>query len=128
MATLDKARSGPEIVVRAQRNDHDVRGVCVLVRHHAAGVGIDCCDQLLLKLDPGLCDVRVVRADLLPALLPEHDLELRKAEDKSVALVDEGDVHLRPESGREPSRQLKAAEAGAADDDVWVHAASILGT
>ena len=58
----------------------------------------------MAELDTWVDNVPIVRADPLKILMPEHEVELREAEDERFALVNEGDADIVGESRGQPRR------------------------
>ena len=106
-----------EVVVGPERDDEIVGLVHRIVRRDAPDLGIDRRDRLLDEAHAGPRERAVRHRDGVQRLAPEHDVELREAEDERVALVDQRDVDLVAEGVRQRRGELEPAEAGAEDDD-----------
>ena len=117
VARLGEPGRRVEVVVGAERDDEDVGLVDPRIGRDPARLGIDRGDRLLQEADAGLGDVSVRKANGVQSRPPEHHVELRVAEDESVALVDQGDGDLVADRLREHRRELEPAEAGSQDDD-----------
>ena len=117
VARLGEAGRRIEVVVGAERHDEHVGLVDSRVRGHAARFGIDRRDRLLEEAHARLHDVSVREPNGVGRRPPEHDVELRVAEDERVVLVDQRDLELVAEGLGQRRRELEPAEARAEDQD-----------
>ena len=110
VAGLGEARRRAHVVVGAECHDEDVGLVLAGVRRHTSVLRIDRRDRLIGEANTGLDEIAVRKPDGVGCLPPEHDVQLRVAEDEGVSLLDQDHVGVFAELLREDRRQLETAE------------------
>ena len=114
-----------EVVVRAERDDEDVRLVDARVRRHRPRLRIDRRDRLAQEPNARLREARIGQSHGVGLDASEHHVELRVAEHERVGPVDQRDAGVVAELLGEDRGQLETAEPGAEDQDPLVHRASL---
>ena len=109
------------VVVGAEGDDEHVAVVRAGVGRHRARLRVDRLDLLAHEPDARLRDRAVREPHRLGGRPPEHDVELRVAEDERVALVHQRHLDLARRLLGEGGRELQAAEPGAEDEDLHRH-------
>ena len=124
-SAFDETRRGVHVVVGAEGHDEEVRLVRADLGGDPPGRGVDAGDGLLAELDAVLGDVVVVQPHIVGRLPAEHDIQLREAEEKRIVAVEQRDADGVLVALRESCGELEAAEAGAKDEDVFLHHATV---
>jgi hypothetical protein len=101
VAGLGEAGGRSEVVVGAERDHEHVGLVGPRVGRHTAGDGVDRGDRLLPEPYVRDREVGVPEPDGLGGLPAEEHVELREAEHEGVGPVDQRDLDLVAESGRQ---------------------------
>ena len=112
VTAFHQARRGVRMEVGAERDDQDVRIERAGVGHDTFLGRIDRADGRGHEAHAGLDQVAVVVPDRGRRLAAEHHVELREPEDKAVTLVDEHDVGVAVQTGREAAGHFQSAEPG----------------
>ena len=110
-----------EIVVRAERDDQKIRLVGSAIGRHALGDGIDQRDRFLEQTHAGLHEILIRQSHRVERRAPEHHVELRVAEGKGVAFVDQRHIDAIAERLRERGAEFEPTEAGSENEDVFFH-------
>jgi hypothetical protein len=118
---IRQTRRGVKIVVGAQRDHHEIPLVRSAIRCDALGHGIDRRDCLLEKPHAGLHESLIRESHRVKRRVPEHDVELRVAENKGVVLIDQRHVDAVAIRLGEHGAEFEPSEAGAENEDALFH-------
>ena len=116
-----QTRRGIKIVVGAERDDQEIRLVGSAIGRHALGDGIDQRDRFLEQTHAGLHEILIRQSHRVERRAPEHHVELRVAEGKGVAFVDQRHIDAIAERLREHGAEFEPTEASSENEDVFFH-------
>ncbi len=112
-----QAGRGVEVVFGAQCDHQYIGFEHAVIGGDAPRLGIYGGDSPLQEPHPRLGVMAVRHAHRLRRLVTEHDIQLGKAEDEMVALVDQRHIDTVSKGLGQPGCQFQAAEAGAQHQD-----------